>query len=458
MDGQGVWTQILNKLKEQCSGQQVELWFDSVKFVGREQDKILLSVPNPAYKYWIMERFGVQLKNQVCAQFGEELKMEFLIQPQTEEKQEFSEALPKGAFEKTNSLLERVQGANLNPKYIFENFVVGPCNQFAHAASKAVAENDRVIYNPLFIYGGVGLGKTHLLNAIGNKMLERNPDLRVICIQAETFMNELITAIHTQQVNEFRRKFRKRCELLLMDDIEILCGKERTQEEFFYTFNELYESGRQIVMTSDRLPSELPELTERLRSRFESGMLVDIQIPEYETKLAIIKRKAEESGLTIPDEVGNYLAKNIRSNIRKLEGCLVRICAYASLTGENITIDLVKRILDSILLNGEKELNPEKIIKVVANVYGVRVQEIKGEKRMRKFVLPRQVAMFLCRKLLKQSFPEIGGCFGDKDRIKDHSTVIHSVRKISENLNKDQDLRKKIERILNELNVHEEIN
>ncbi len=447
MEDQGVWSRVIEELKSRLEPEGVELWFSSVKFLGREDGKVILKVPNHFARSEIEQRYGSHLRQLAEKYFSQPAEIEYRISKEPDKPSPQLFTIPEA-----NNWKEKAVRANLNTRYTFENFVTGPCNQFAYAASKAVAESGSEgqsgKYNPLFIYGGVGLGKTHLLNAIGNRVLQKNPSLRVVCVQAEAFMNELINSIRTDKIVEFRKRFRKKCDVLLMDDIEILCGKERTQEEFFYTFNELYESGRQIVMTSDRIPGELSELTERLRSRFESGMIVDIQPPEYETKLAIIKKKAEENQVQIPDEVCDYLAKNIRSNIRKLEGSLVRICAYASLTGEKITPELAKRLLSDIFQENQ-DLNPEKILKVTAQIFGLKVQDLKGEKRLRKYVLARQTAMFLCRKLLNLSFPEIGEIMGGKD----HSTVIHSCKKISQLLEKNQELKSTLEKISNSLGV-----
>jgi len=456
MEDQRVWGLVLDQLKRECHDQSVELWFGPVRFIGRSENKIRLQVPNQFCQQWIEEKFGDRLKEVVGIYFGPESELEFSLSEEPISGQDFIEVKPLDTVPWQTRALQ----ANLNPKYTFENFVVGPCNQFAHAASKAVAETDSVKYNPLFIYGGVGLGKTHLLNAIGNRILERKNGVRVISVQAESFLNDLINCIFTDRIQEFRTRFRKNCDVLLIDDIEILCGKERTQEEFFYTFNELFESGKQIVMSSDRVPAELPELTERLRSRFESGMIVDIQAPEYETKLAIIKKKAEESKVIIPDEVCEYLAKNVRSNIRKLEGCIIRICAYASFSGQPVNLDLAKHLLNNILIEGGKSLSAEAVLKEVSKNFGIRIQDIKGEKRMQKFVLPRQVAMYIFRRYLKQSYPEIGEIFEGKTgskKGKDHSTVIHSCRKIEALIDKDTEIRKRIEMILNALGIKEEL-
>ncbi len=469
MEDLRVWNQVLEQLKQECGDQGAELWFGAVKFLSRENHRVLLEVPNLFCRKWIEDKFGKRLLEIIKFYFGPAAELAFQIREETED--EFSagplaqtpapeSARRPGGSAETVPWETRSIRSNLNPRYTFENFVIGPCNQFAHAASKAIAEAESVKYNPLFIYGGVGLGKTHLLNAIGNRILERRPALRVVSIQAESFLNDLISCIRTDKIVDFRKRFRKNCDVLLIDDIEILCGKERTQEEFFYTFNELFEAGKQIVMSSDRIPSELPELTERLSSRFESGMLVDIQPPEYETKIAIIKRKAAESKISIPEEVCEYLAKSVRSNIRKLEGCLIRICAFASINGQPVTLDLTKNLLSNLLVEGDKNLNPDKILKEVAKGFGIKVQDLRGEKRMRKFVVPRQVAMFICRKYLKQSFPEIGETFEGKNHAtgkKDHSTVIHSCRKIDSLLITDQDLRKKIQNILTSIGIKEEL-
>jgi chromosomal replication initiator protein len=327
--------------------------------------------------------------------------------------------------------------STLNLNYSFERFVVGACNQFAHAASVAVAEQPAKNYNPLFIYGGVGLGKTHLLNAIGLKTLILFTDMNVVYVSAEVFMNELINSIRYDKMQKFREKFRN-IDCLLIDDIQFIAGKERTQEEFFHTFNTLHDSGKQIVVTSDKFPKDIPNLEGRLRSRFEWGLIADIQPPEIETKIAIIQKKAQESHIVLPDNVCHYLASLSDSNIRELEGYLVRIAAYSSLTNRQIDLDLVKAVLKKLLRQEDKkEITIEEIIKSVSVKLNIKIADIRSHKKNKNFVLARQVSMFLARELTSASFPDIGEKVGGRD----HSTVIYAHNKIKKLLTVDKTLR-----------------
>jgi chromosomal replication initiator protein len=331
----------------------------------------------------------------------------------------------------------------LNAKYSFDTFVVGSCNQFAHAASQAVAEAPAKTYNPLYIYGGVGLGKTHLMHAIGHSIKSRNRHLRLTYISSEKFMNELINAIRYDKTLNFREKYRS-IDILLMDDIQFLAGKERTQEEFFHTFNALYDAQKQIVISSDCPPREIPTLEERLHSRFEWGLIADIQPPDLETKVAILKRKAEIEKIDLPDNVALFIASKIKSNIRELEGSLVRLVAYASLKGRDLDVDLAQEVLKNIIEEDDRSITVEVIQRTVSDHYGLRVSDLKSKNNSRSVAVPRQVAMYLCKHLTKASLPEIGREFGGKH----HTTVIHSVNKITDLYERDADFHRLINSLI----------
>ncbi|USS85956.1 chromosomal replication initiator protein DnaA [Fructilactobacillus cliffordii] len=329
---------------------------------------------------------------------------------------------------------------HLNPNYTFDTFVIGQGNQMAHAAALAVSEDPGKVYNPLFFYGGVGLGKTHLMQAIGNKVLKNNPEANVKYVTTEKFTNDFIDALQNNKMQEFRRVYRN-VDLLLVDDIQFLANKEGTQDEFFNTFNALYEENKQIVMTADRLPNEINSLTDRLVSRFKWGLSVDITAPDLETRAAILRAKAQSEGLQVDDNIMSYIASQIDSNVRELEGALSRIKAFAELKQAPVTMDLVSEALKPLKLNKEKSaITPESIIKVTASYYHVTVKEIKGKKRVKAIVVPRQVAMYLCRELTDNSLPKIGEAFGGKD----HTTVIHAHEKITKMAASDADLQKQI--------------
>ncbi len=321
----------------------------------------------------------------------------------------------------------------LGPRYSFDTFIVGPSNQFAHAACRAVAESPSRSYNPLFIYGGVGLGKTHLMHAIGHYVLT-NSNLKLTYISSERFMNEMINALRYDRVLEFRERYRS-VDVLLVDDVQFLAGKEGTQTEFFHTFNALYDAQKQIVISSDCPPHEIPSLEERLRSRFEWGLIADIQPPDIETKVAILKKKAETEGIPLPDNVAIYIAGKIKSNIRELEGSLIRLIAYASLTGREISLPLAQDVLRNVLQNDDKAITIEIIQKFVSEYYQLKLGELKSRNNSKSIAMPRQIAMYLCKNLTTASLPEIGKSFGGKH----HSTVIHSIRKIEDLRQKDGD-------------------
>jgi chromosomal replication initiator protein len=326
-------------------------------------------------------------------------------------------------------------------RYTFENFVVGSSNQFAHAASLAVASQPGNAYNPLFIYGGVGLGKTHLLHAIGNQ-IQRKGAFQVYYLSAETFIYDLIDSIRYEKMPEFHNKYRS-MDVLLLDDVQFMAGKERTQEEFFHTFNALYQSQKQMVVTSDKVPKDIPELEERLRSRFEWGLIADIQLPDMETRVAILNKKAALDSIDLPGEVSLFLATHIHSNVRVLEGSLTKLKAFSLLSGKNISIDMCKNVLKDVLGEKKTTITIEEVIKAVCRHYNIRPMDLKSQKRARQIAMARQVAMFLCRELTSDSFPEIGSRFGGKD----HSTVIHSVNKIDGLVKEDEGVKKDIAEI-----------
>lgn len=322
--------------------------------------------------------------------------------------------------------------------HTFENFVIGSSNQFAHAACLAVSKQPGQCYNPLFIFGGAGLGKTHLLRAIGHKICKNNPLARVLFLTSESFTNELIQAIRVDRMREFREKYRSRCDVLLIDDVHFLAGKERTQEEFFYTFNYLHESRKQLVITSDRYPKDIQGLENRLQTRFEWGLVADVQPPETETRIAILKNKAEKDNIYLPDDVATYIASHITSNIRELEGTLHRLSAYASLMGATISVELAKQTLKDITPKARHELSPEAILKLVALQFNIRVVDLKSSKRTRDLTMPRQICMYLLRRHLVMSYPEIGRFLGGKD----HTTVLHGVTKMANLMRTDPEILK----------------
>lgn len=347
--------------------------------------------------------------------------------------------------EKTN---EKHDNRNLNSKYTFENFIVGSNNRFAHAAAVAVFENPGIKYNPLFIYGGVGLGKTHLMQAIGNEMLKNNPNTKIVYCTGELFANELVSAIMTDKNESFRKKYRN-IDLLLIDDIQFLAGKEKCQEEFFHTFNTLFESGKQIVLTSEKPPKEIAMLEDRLKTRFDMGLSVDIQTPDYETRLAILRKKAEKERYVIDDDVLVKIATRVKSNIRELEGVFNKLIAYTSFTNNDLTDAVVDNTIESILVKNTKILTSKLIMQVVCKFFNLKVSDIVSDKRSNSVAFPRQIAMYLCRELANQSFPSIGKDFGGRD----HSTVLHAYSKIKDEYDKNSETRNLIEDIKKSLSI-----
>lgn len=446
-----LWSQARASLETKLDSNQYRKWIAALEMTGEQNDEIHLSAPNAFVRDWVYENYLGMIRDEVGRLAQRPMEVSIAVVPGAPTREE--ENQPSGSETPASetsgggktAFLANAAGSRmgLRPNYTFKEFVVGSSNQFAHAACIAVSDAPGGKYNPLFIFGGVGLGKTHLLHAIGHRILDESPDQRVIYLSSETFVNELINAIRFERMMEFREKFRTSCDVLLVDDIQFLSGKERTQEEFFHTFNTLYEAGKQIVLTSDTFPKELKSLEERLRSRFEWGLIADIQAPEMETRVAIVKQKAEANGLQLPNEVAHYLATLMKSNVRELEGSLIRLGAFASLNSQPISLELAREVLKNLQLDKNRFLSIDQVQEVVSRYFNINTVELKSSRKNKNLAYPRQIAMFLCRKVLKCSFPDIGSKFGGKD----HSTVIHAVRKIEKNIKHDEQLRADVEQL-----------
>ena len=428
-----IWSSIVKSLEGKLDPKELKTWFAPTRQVSLEETAdsrtaLTVSVPSPVFADWIRGRHGDLLAREAAAAGFPNL--DFRFQAASVE----IPALPSHATPAPP------RGLVLNPRFTFDSFVVGSSNQFAHAAARAVAESPSRSYNPLFLYGGVGLGKTHLVHAIAHEVVRRSPGARVMYLSAERFLNELINALRFERMHEFKSRYRE-LDVLLMDDIQFIAGKDSTQEEFFHTFNALHDAQKQIVVTSDALPKEIPTLEERLRSRFEWGLIADIQPPDLEMKVAIIRKKAAAEKAEIPNDVALFIAGTVKTNVRELEGRLNRVLAFSSLTGKPVSVELAKETLRDILGHEENRAIPAEILKTVASHYGLRVSDLKAKTNAKPIAFPRQVAMYLCRKLTGLSYPEIGRLFNDKH----HSTVMHSVEKIEKLVEDDPDFRKVIE-------------
>lgn len=425
-----IWKQVLDRLEHNIDRTEYVRWFAPTRFLAQKGDTVDVSVPSQRFVEAIRDRYGSQIRTILEEVSADRVNLHFVAD--TETTADLAPSVTPTAAEIPTSIF--------NPRYRFTTFVVGSSNQLAYAASLSIAENPSGSFNPLFIYGGAGLGKTHLIQAIGQSMRDSNARLKVVYMSADSFVTELITSIRYDKMQSFRDRFRS-VDALLLDDIQFLAGKERTQEEFFHTFNALYEAQKQIVFTSDAQPKDIPTLEERLRSRFEWGLIADIQAPDLETKVAILRKKAEDKKIDLPHEVALFIAERVRSNIRELEGHLNRVGAFASLTGNRITIDLAKEALKDLLTKENKPITGPEIMKVVAAHYGLKVSDLKSKSNARTIAFPRQVAMYICKDLTDLSYPEIGRLFNDKH----HSTVMYSVDKIDQMCQDDTDLARTIE-------------
>ena len=430
-----IWEEVLARIETKINRHSFYTWFKPTSFAGEDDSGIRVRVPNGLFRDWLTKHYTTVLdealaevdRRGVAVSFMTDDGLAAMTPVVLVEKAELVFAEPEPEVSDSPD-------GGLAPRYSFDTFVVGGSNQFAHAACRAVAEAPSRSYNPLFIYGGVGLGKTHLMHAIGHYVLNHLKTLKLTYISSERFMNEMINAVRYDRVLDFRERYRS-VDVLLVDDIQFLAGKEGTQTEFFHTFNALYDSQKQIVLSSDRPPHEIQQLEERLRSRFEWGLIADIQPPDLETKVAILKRKAEVEGVAVPDSVALFIASKIKSNIRELEGSLIRLIAYASLTGREISLALAQDVLRNVLQNDERAVTIEVIQKRVADFYQLKLADLKSRNNSKSVAQPRQIAMYLCKSLTNASLPEIGKSFGGKH----HSTVIHSIRKIEDLRKRDGD-------------------
>jgi chromosomal replication initiator protein len=437
-----IWDQILSRIETKVNRHSFSTWFKPTAFVADGGLSITVRVPNTLFKDWLTKHYSVVLSEALVEVRRAETALVFVAEPGAALQPVPEDPIP--AAEDVEQVTPSGQvPAGLNPRYSFDTFIVGPSNQFAHAACRAVAEAPSRSYNPLFIYGGVGLGKTHLMHAIGQYVLRHDHNLKLTYISSERFMNEMINAVRYDRILDFRERYRS-VDVLLVDDIQFVSGKEGTQTEFFHTFNALYDAQKQIVLSSDRPPNEIPALEERLRSRFEWGLIADIQPPDLETKVAILKRKAEAEAVPLPDNVAMYIAGRIKSNIRELEGSLIRLIAYASLTGREISLELTQEVLKNILDQDDKAVTIETIQKFVSDYYQLKFGELKSKNNSKSIALPRQIAMYLCKTLTHASLPEIGRSFGGKH----HSTVIHSIKKVEELRKRDADFNTLITNLL----------
>ncbi|MBM3817701.1 MAG: chromosomal replication initiator protein DnaA [Acidimicrobiia bacterium] len=434
-----IWDQILARIETKVNRHSYYTWFKPTAFIADGGSSITVRVPNPLFKDWLTKHYSVVLSEALAEVRRPDVSLVFVAEgveiPPPPVVDEPARAAAVAAANAPDIGGEAVPtSAGLNPRYTFDTFIVGPSNQFAHAACRAVAEAPSRSYNPLFIYGGVGLGKTHLMHAIGQYVLQHDPGLKLTYISSERFMNEMINALRYDRILDFRERYRS-VDVLLVDDIQFVSGKEGTQTEFFHTFNALYDAQKQIVLSSDHPPHEIPALEERLRSRFEWGLIADIQAPDIETKVAILKRKAEAEAVPLPDSVAMYIAGRIKSNIRELEGSLIRLIAYASLTGRELSLDLAQEVLRNVIDQDDRAITIETIQKFVSDYYQLKVGELKSRNNSKSIAMPRQIAMYLCKTLTNASLPEIGRSFGGKH----HSTVIHSIKKVDELRRKDGD-------------------
>lgn len=439
-DLEELWLNSLDIIRTELTEVSFNTWLKTIEPISINNNRIMLGAPNEFTKSILEARYLTLIQNAINQASNEEYEISFLIPG--EDATEGSKDTNKKPIDNT-----MVIKSQLNPKYIFDTFVIGNSNRFAHAASLAVAEAPAMAYNPLFIYGGVGLGKTHLMHAIGHYILTQNPKANVVYVSSEKFTNELINSIRDDKNVEFRNKYRN-VDVLLIDDIQFIAGKERTQEEFFHTFNALHDANKQIIISSDRTPKEIPTLEARLRSRFEWGLIADIQAPDFETRVAILRKKAQMENIDVPNDIMEYIATKIKSNIRELEGALIRVVAYSSLTNKDVTVDLAEEALKDILsADRPKEVNIAYIKEVVSTKLGIKMDDFDSKKRTRTIAYPRQIAMYLSRELTDLSLPKIGEQFGGRD----HTTVIHAYDKISKEIEDDAKLKRKIDNLIKEI-------
>jgi chromosomal replication initiator protein len=429
-----VWQNVLEYVRQSITEVEYHTWFEKIRPLGVVNGSLELGVPTSFAGDWIQKHYAELIQEALTRLGAQTPRFELKVIPVNPVQDDIFSAPAQTQVQEPR--------ARLNPKYTFENFVVGQNNNLAHAAAVAVAESPGYAYNPLFLYGGVGLGKTHLMHAVGHSVAQRFPDKKIEYVTTETFTNELINSIREDRTSEFRDRYRS-VDLLLVDDIQFIAGKERTQDEFFHTFNALYEARKQIILSSDRPPKDILTLESRLRSRFEWGLITDIQSPDLETRVAILKMNSEFRNMRIPEEVLEYIAKQVTSNIRELEGALMRVIAYASLNGVQLSKQIAVKALSDVFTATETNVSPEEVVKGVAEHYGLRAEEIRGAGRRKEVVLPRQIAMYLIRDVTHMSLPEIGQFFDGRD----HTTVLYAIQKIQEAAEVDHGLLQAIKTI-----------
>ncbi|MCB9770387.1 MAG: chromosomal replication initiator protein DnaA [Candidatus Omnitrophica bacterium] len=440
-----IWWEIDQLLRQQLETEDYDSWFSNLRLISMEGNQAVVHVPSIYRLDWLERHYRRYLEDVIQSVTGEKIRLNLKVE---ELEEEMPEQPPSPASYVSGGSDKRGVGLPLNPKYRFENFVVGDGNRMTHAYARAVAENPPgEVYNPLYLHGGVGMGKTHVMQAIGHAIIESKRGLRVAYMDAESFVNEFIESIQKKTRNEFQEKYRNNVDVLLVDDIHFLAGKDATQEEFFHTFNSLYNGRKQIVISSDCPPKDLALITDRLRSRFAGGLIAEIQAPDVETREAILWQKCEQEKIKLPVEVIRLISQRVQSSIRELEGALVKLAAHARYTGKRITLEMAQEILRDVVQDDPRGISIEKIQKHVAEHFRVKTSDILGSKRNRSIAVPRRVAMYLSRELTNHSFPEIGVFFGNKD----HSTVIHACKKVEEEMRESEDFAKFMERLKQEV-------
>ena len=444
MDIISLWNKVLQLIKGELSPPSFNAFFKQLVPLKITNDDIIILAPNEFTKSILEDRYLNLIESSIDQVSSKKYIVKFILESDNKEDNKVNNNI----LNDCEGIVSNNTSSNLIPKYTFDTFVIGNSNRFAHAACVAVAESPAKAYNPLFLYGGVGLGKTHLMHAIGHHIIDENKDIKVVYVSSEKFTNELINSIKDDKNEEFRNKYRN-IDILLIDDIQFIAGKERTQEEFFHTFNSLHEANKQIIISSDRPPKEIPTLEDRLRSRFEMGLITDIQAPDFETRIAILRKKAQIENINVSNDAMSYIATNIKSNIRELEGALTRVVAYSSLTNKEISIDLAMEALKDIVMNHDiKDVSIKKIKDAISSMFGISIEDIDSKKRTRSIAYPRQIAMYLSRELTDLSLPKIGQEFGGRD----HTTVLHAYDKISLAIKNNEDTKKIVDKLLSKLN------
>ena len=448
MNTDNLWNEFLDKIKERITPLSYDTWFKDTKLYKLDGGTATIIVPLALHKKHLEENYIDDIEETFNSITGTNFNFKFILENEINEISDNNEEVIIGTSNESMGVPHQTSAsANLNSEYTFDSFIVGNSNRFAFTAARAVAEKPGKAYNPLFLYGGVGLGKTHLMHAIGHHIMCQQEDPKVVYVSSEKFTNELINSIKNDKNEEFRNKYRN-VDVLLIDDIQFIAGKEGTQEEFFHTFNALHEANKQIIISSDRPPKEIPTLEDRLRSRFEMGLITDIQPPDFETRIAILRKKAQLENINVPNEVMTYIAKYIKSNIRELEGALTRVVAYSSLTNKNISLELATEALKDIISNPKsEEITVNRIKEKVSEAFNIKMDDFNSKKRTRTIAYPRQIAMYICRELTDLSLPKIGSEFGGRD----HTTVIHAHDKISKDIEENQQIKDKIDKIISDL-------